>query len=160
MEPRPKQRLDRGRTARRRTAEASVPWIKRSILGHHNRYPHTTTSADLEAFLTHLAVEPRVTASTPTPAHRAVLVRYPTSRSTPCAHNATRRPTVSTTAAARMGIGRLAGTPPGMAPWRSGSGLRRLPRGAASPTWMSPTGSALGATAQACRSGAPGGPPA
>jgi hypothetical protein len=39
-----------------RTEEAYVTWIKRDILFHNKRHSNEMASADIEAFLTHLAV--------------------------------------------------------------------------------------------------------
>ncbi|MGH8550246.1 MAG: phage integrase N-terminal SAM-like domain-containing protein [Methylococcales bacterium] len=39
-------------------------WIKRFILFHHKRHPSTMGKAEIEQFLTHLAVDCRVAAST------------------------------------------------------------------------------------------------
>ena len=62
LEHRPKKFLDQGRDAIRRThdsictEESSVTWIQRSMLFHNKRHPNEMASADIEAFLTHLAV--------------------------------------------------------------------------------------------------------
>jgi len=70
MEHRPKKRLDRVRDTIRlkhysiRTEEAHMAWIKRYILFHHKRHPNEMCSAEIEAFLTHLAVQQQVAAST------------------------------------------------------------------------------------------------
>ncbi len=47
-----------------RTEEAYVGWIRRSILFHNKRHPKDMGPAEVEAFLTHLAVEAHVAAST------------------------------------------------------------------------------------------------
>jgi integrase-like protein len=70
MEPRPKKRLDHVRDAIRRkhyslhTEHASVTWIKRYMFFHDTRHPKEMGSADIEAFLNHLAVQQKVAAST------------------------------------------------------------------------------------------------
>jgi hypothetical protein len=70
LEHRPKKFLDHVRDAIRlkhdsiRTEEFSVTWIKRSILFHNTRHPNEMASAEIEAFLTHLAVAQQVVAST------------------------------------------------------------------------------------------------
>jgi len=70
MEPRPKKRLDHVRDAIRlkhyslHTEQASVTWITRYMFFHDTRHPKDMGSADIEAFLTHLAVQQKVAAST------------------------------------------------------------------------------------------------
>ena len=63
MEERPKRLLDQVRETIRvkhysiRTEEAYVAWIKRYILFHNKRHPREMGVSEIEAFLTHLAVE-------------------------------------------------------------------------------------------------------
>jgi site-specific recombinase XerD len=82
MEQRPKKLLDHVRDAIRlkhyslRTEESYVTWIKRYILFHNKRHPNEMTSAEIEAFLTHLAVHQQVAASTQNQALSAVLFLY------------------------------------------------------------------------------------
>ncbi|MBE7550529.1 MAG: integron integrase [Anaerolineales bacterium] len=59
-----------------RTEEAYLDWIKRYILFHHKQHPQELNSPDIEAFLTHLAVDQRVAASTQDQALSAVLFLY------------------------------------------------------------------------------------
>jgi len=47
-----------------RTEEAYVHWIKRFIFFHGKRHPREMGAAEVEKFLTHLAVAGRVSAST------------------------------------------------------------------------------------------------
>jgi hypothetical protein len=47
-----------------RTEKSYVDWIKRYILHHGKRHPNEMGAAEVEAFLTHLAVERHVSAST------------------------------------------------------------------------------------------------
>ena len=47
-----------------RTEQTYCDWIKRYILFHNKRHPNEMGSAEIEAFLTHLAVEAKVAAST------------------------------------------------------------------------------------------------
>ena len=47
-----------------RTEEAYVQWMKRFIVFHHKRHPSTMGAAEIRAFLTHLAVDRKVAAST------------------------------------------------------------------------------------------------
>jgi len=53
-----------------------VDWIKRFVLFHHKRHPAEMGAAEVEAFLTHLAVEGKVAASTQNQAKAAVLFLY------------------------------------------------------------------------------------
>jgi len=46
-----------------RTEESYVDWIKRFILFHNKRHPQDMGRVEVEAFLTHLAVEGNVAAS-------------------------------------------------------------------------------------------------
>lgn len=79
---RPKKLLDQVRDAIRRkhysirTEEAYVSWIKRFILFHNKRHPREMGAPEIEAFLTHLAVERRVAASTQNQALSAILFLY------------------------------------------------------------------------------------
>jgi integron integrase len=59
-----------------RTEETYVDWIKRFILFHHKRHPKDMGVAEIEAFLTHLAVEQNVAASTQNQAFSALLFLY------------------------------------------------------------------------------------
>ena len=47
-----------------RTEQAYIDWIRRYILFHDKRHPRTLGAPELESFLTALAVERRVAAST------------------------------------------------------------------------------------------------
>jgi integron integrase len=74
--------LDRVRAAIRtrqysyRTEQAYVHWIRRFILFHGRRHPRDMGKRELEAFLTHLAVERHVSPSTQNQALSAVLFLY------------------------------------------------------------------------------------
>ncbi len=59
-----------------RTEQAYTHWIKRYILFHHKRHPLEMNSAEIEQFLTHLAVEQNVAASTQNQALAALLFLY------------------------------------------------------------------------------------
>jgi len=82
MEKRPKKLLDRVRETMqrkhysKRTEESYIRWIKRYILFHNKRHPQEMGSAEIEAFLTHLAVKERVAASTQSQALSALLFLY------------------------------------------------------------------------------------
>ncbi len=74
--------LDRVRDAVRlknysyRTEKAYVNWVKRYILFHEKRHPEEMGRDEIEAFLTHLAVEGNVAASTQNQALSALLFLY------------------------------------------------------------------------------------
>lgn len=59
-----------------RTEQAYADWIKRFILFFDKRHPRELGAADVEAFLTHLAVEGKVAASTQNQAKSALLFLY------------------------------------------------------------------------------------
>lgn len=59
-----------------RTEEAYVHWVRRFILFHHKRHPAEMGEAELNAFLTDLAVRQHVSASTQNQALAAVLFLY------------------------------------------------------------------------------------
>src|SRR3989440_4705871 len=80
--PGPPKLLDRLRAALRlrhyspRTEEAYVAWVRRFILFHGKRHPLEMGAAEINAFLTHLAVEGHVAASTQNQAFSALLFLY------------------------------------------------------------------------------------
>ena len=59
-----------------RTEETYVQWIKRFILFHGKRHPRDMGAKEVEAFLSHLAVQRTVSASTQNQALAAVLFLY------------------------------------------------------------------------------------
>lgn len=59
-----------------RTEQAYLDWIKRYVLFHDKRHPAEMGAAQVEAFLTHLAVKSRVSASTQNQAKAALLFLY------------------------------------------------------------------------------------
>jgi integrase len=59
-----------------RTEATYVDWIKRYIYFHDKRHPKDLGAQDVEAFLTHLAVEGKVSASTQSQAKSALLFLY------------------------------------------------------------------------------------
>ncbi|MEA3347179.1 MAG: integron integrase [Candidatus Auribacterota bacterium] len=59
-----------------RTEEAYVNWIKRFILFHGKRHPVEMGAAEMSRFLSHLAVEEKVSASTQNQALSAILFLY------------------------------------------------------------------------------------
>jgi len=82
MDERPKQLLDVVREVIRlehysiRTEEAYVYWIKRYVLFHSKRHPREMGVPEIEAPLTHLAVDQHVAASTQNQALSALLFLY------------------------------------------------------------------------------------
>ncbi len=59
-----------------RTEEAYVGWIKRFIFFHNKRHPKDMGKIEMEQFLTHLAVDKQVAASTQNQALAALLFMY------------------------------------------------------------------------------------
>ena len=59
-----------------RTEEAYVDWIRRFILYHNKRHPSEMGAAEITEFLTHLAVEGKVAASTQNQALSGLLYLY------------------------------------------------------------------------------------
>src|SRR6186713_1790591 len=57
----------------KRTEEAYADWIKQFILFHNKRHPSEMGGAEIEAFLTHLAVARKLSASTQNQAFSAPL---------------------------------------------------------------------------------------
>jgi len=82
MESRPRKLLDQVRDAIRlkhysyRTEQSYVGWIRRYILFHSKQHPKDMGGAEVEAFLTHLAVEKHVSASIQNQAFSALLFLY------------------------------------------------------------------------------------
>lgn len=80
--PSPPRLLDRVREVVRarglspRTAEAYTGWIRRFILFHGKRHPLVLGPEEIEAFLTHLANDAKVAASTQNQALAAILFLY------------------------------------------------------------------------------------
>jgi len=140
MEKRPPKLLDQVREAIRvkhysiRTEEAYVNWIKRYILFHNKRHPREMGVSEIETFLTHLAVEGHVAASTQNQALSALLflyrevLRIDLERPVDAvrAKQPKRVPTVLTREEVRKVIGFLSGTHQLMAKLLYGSGLRLM----------------------------------
>lgn len=59
-----------------RTEDAYTDWIRRFILFHKKRHPSQMGKAEIEEFLTHLAVDRKVAASTQSQAKSALLFLY------------------------------------------------------------------------------------
>lgn len=84
MESQPPRFLDTVRSFLRarhyslRTETAYVAWIRRFIVFHGKRHPETMGTVEVNAFLTHLAVDGHVSASTQNQALAALLFLYET----------------------------------------------------------------------------------
>ena len=140
MEQRPKKLLDHVRDAirlkhySRHTEQAYIAWIKRYIFFHDKRHPKDMGAAEVEAFLTHLAVQQKVAASTQNQALSALLFLYRDVLRQPLdgpidpirARKAKRVPTVLTKEEVLQVIGALSGTHQLMAKLLYGTGLRLM----------------------------------
>jgi len=117
-----------------RTEEAYVAWIKRFIFFHKVRHPLEMGVPEIEAFLTHLAVDKNVAASTQNQAFSAILFLYrevlhrdlEDSLDYLRAKKPKRLPTVLTKEETFKVIGYLSGTHQLIAKLLYGSGLRLL----------------------------------
>jgi integron integrase len=132
--------LDRVREAIRarhyslRTEEAYVGWIRRFILFHKKRHPLEMAEPEINAFVTHLALDGPVSASTQTQALSALMFLYrhvlrkplPDLDTVIRAKRPVRLPTVLTRAEVRFVINRLRGAPKLVGTLLYGSGMRLL----------------------------------
>jgi len=117
-----------------RTEQAYVDWARRYILFHGKRHPKALGAAEIEAFLTHLAVARKVSASTQNQARSALLFLYkevlgiklPWLDGVVTAKKGKRLPVVLTQHEARSLLGELSGTNWLVASLLYGSGLRLL----------------------------------
>jgi integrase len=117
-----------------RTEQAYLQWIRRYIAFHDRRHPRDLGGPDVEQFLTHLAVERKVSASTQSQALQALLFLYRVVLSVelPWLENVTRAarprrlPVVLTRAQVRALLSHLEGTHWLVANLLYGSGLRLL----------------------------------
>jgi integron integrase len=117
-----------------RTEQTYVEWIRRFILFHHKRHPGEMGTPEIEAFITHLAVERNVAVSTQNQALSAILFLYkyvlkkeldiPPSMVRP--GRPKRLPTVLTHAEAGRVIACMNGVPKIMTKLLYGSGLRLM----------------------------------
>jgi len=77
MDKQPKKLLDQVRDDLRlrhyslQTEQSYISWIKRYILFHHKRHPREMGRPEIEAFLTRLTVDLKVSASTQNQAFNA-----------------------------------------------------------------------------------------
>jgi integron integrase len=134
----PKKLLDQVRDSLRvkhyayRTEESYVQWIRRYILFHNKRHPKDMAEPEVQAFLTHLAVEGNVAASTQNQALSALLFLYrhvlnqPLSQSVNAvrARQSKHLPTVLTPDEVQQVLKRLEGTHQLLAKLLYGAGLR------------------------------------
>jgi integron integrase len=124
----------RARHYSRRTEKTYVAWIRRYILFHGKRHPAEMGAAEVTRFLTSLAVDGNVAASTQNQALSALLFLYrnileddlPWLDNVVRAKGAQRLPVVLTRADVRAVIQELQGTPRLMALLMYGAGLRLL----------------------------------
>ena len=134
----PKKLLDQLReTIRQRnyaykTEQSYANWVRRFILFHNKRHPREMGVAEIEAFLTDLAVEGQVSASTQSQAFSALLFLYrhvlhielPQTIDAIRAKRPQRLPTVMTSQEALMVIAAMSGPYQLMAKLLYGAGLR------------------------------------
>src|SRR4051812_9622541 len=115
----------------RRTEETYIDWITRYVRFHKMRHPRELSSADMTAFLTHLAVELDVAAATQNQARSALLFLYrdvlglaiDAPQNVVVAKMPRRLPTVLTRDEVRAVLGRMSGEHRLMAQLLYGSGL-------------------------------------
>ena len=138
--PHPPRLLDQVREAIRlrhysiRTEQSYTDWIKRYILFHHMQHPKDMGAAEVEQFLTHLAVVGKVAASTQNQALSALLFLYkavlgvdlPWLDEVTRAKKPQRLPVVLTVEEVRRVLARMDGQHGLMADLLYGAGLRLL----------------------------------
>jgi integron integrase len=115
-----------------RTEQAYLQWIRRYIAFHKRRHPRELGAAEVEQFLTYLAVDRKVSASTQSQALQAVLFLYrqvlavdlPWLENVTRAARPQRLPVVLSRAEVRSLLAALQGTPWLVANLLYGSGLR------------------------------------
>ena len=115
-----------------RTEDAYVDWVRRFVLFHDKRHPREMGAAEIEAFLTHLAVVGKVSASTQNQAKSALLFLYravlnvdlPWLGDIASARQGKRLPVVLTVAEVQATLARVTGTTGLMVRLLYGSGLR------------------------------------
>lgn len=115
-----------------RTDKSHVGWIRRFILFHGKRHPREMGATEIEAFLTHLAVNRNVASATQNQALNAILFLYrevlgvdlPWLANIRRAKKPSRLPTVLTRTEVRAVLAQLEGAPWLIASLLYGSGLR------------------------------------
>jgi integron integrase len=118
----------------KRTEQSYVHWIKRFIVFHGKRHPADLGKPEVEAFLTRLAVERNVAASTQNLALSAILFLYREVLETPLpwlgevmrAKKPARLPTVLTRQEVKALLARTEGTPGLMLQLLYGTGMRLM----------------------------------
>jgi integron integrase len=124
----------RARHYSRRTEEAYTMWIKRYIFFHNKRHPSSMGGEEVNAFLTYLATDQNVSASTQNQALSALLFLYryvldeplPWLKDLVHAQRPARLPVVLTPEEVRAVLSRLSGTTHLVAMLLYGGGLRLL----------------------------------
>jgi integron integrase len=117
-----------------RTERVYVDWIRRFILFHQKRHPTEMGAVEIEAFLTHLAIERNVSASTQNQALSALLFLYkevlqvelPWLGTMERAKKPQRLPTVLTVREVNEVLGKLEGTIGLMVRLLYGTGMRLM----------------------------------
>ena len=124
----------RSRHYSRRTEDAYVLWVRRFIVFHEKKHPSLMGADEVNAFLTHLAVEEDVTATTQGQALSAILFLYRNVLSDPIpwvhdvvrARRSERVPAVLTPGEVRQFLDVMSGAPRLTVQLLYGSGLRLL----------------------------------
>src|SRR5579863_2767484 len=117
-----------------RTEQAYLHWMRRYVKFHGRRHPRDMGAGEVEAFLTHLAVEAKVGASTQNQALQALLFLYrqvlgielPWLENVTRASRPKRLPVVLSVAEVRSVLAQLDGTAWLLANLLYGSGLRLM----------------------------------
>jgi integron integrase len=117
-----------------RTEQAYLHWMRRYVKFHRRRHPRDMGPSEVEAFLTHLAVEAKVSASTQNQALQALLFLYrqvldielPWLENVTRASQPKRLPVVLTVAEVRAVLAQLDGTSWLIASLLYGGGLRLM----------------------------------
>ncbi|HXA34973.1 MAG TPA: phage integrase N-terminal SAM-like domain-containing protein [Steroidobacteraceae bacterium] len=117
-----------------RTEQAYLQWMRRFVKYHDRRHPRELGPPEVEAFLTHLAVEAKVAASTQNQALQALLFLYrqvlgielPWLENVTRASRPKRLPVVLSAAEVRSVLAQLDGTSWLIANLLYGSGLRLM----------------------------------
>jgi len=117
-----------------RTEQAYLQWMRRYVKFHNRRHPRDMGPAELEAFLTHLAVDAKVAASTQNQALQALLFLYrqvlgielPWLENVTRASRPKRLPVVLSAAEVRSVLSHIDGTSWLIASLLYGSGLRLM----------------------------------
>ncbi|MBD3220019.1 integron integrase [bacterium] len=116
------------------TEKAYVTWIRRFVRFHGLRHPATMGQTEVSAYLTHLATEEKVAASTQNQALSAIMFLYrevldldlPWLDELVRARRPARMPTVLSTEEVEAVLGRIGGVPGLVAQLLYGSGLRLM----------------------------------